>query len=147
MEIWHSENDIRLRIPLPVYIISDETMRQILLHVRHTSGPVLYVSIPQSFDLPCSRRRGCKREDDRRASGIGRNWVARRFPNGIPWRGATSEVDFECGSSSPSALHGWRWKQKGCFKKWQKCGKITAGSRRKVSFMTTMNFLWLMFHG
>ena len=48
MEIWHSENDIRLRIPLPVYIISDETMRQILLHVRHTSGPVLYASIPQS---------------------------------------------------------------------------------------------------
>ena len=38
MEIWHSENDIRLRIPLPVYIISDETMRQTSLHVRHTNG-------------------------------------------------------------------------------------------------------------
>ena len=37
MEIWYSENYIRLRFPSPFYKISKETMRQRLCHVRHTN--------------------------------------------------------------------------------------------------------------
>ena len=53
MEIWHSENDIPLRFPLPAYKISYETMRQRSCHVRHTTGSSIPTHLtPSHHSIP-----------------------------------------------------------------------------------------------